>query len=66
MRISFLKLALAAAVLSAPLAASLTHPARAQAPAPETITLFQSDDRVLVMLTIGDHPPMPAVFDTGT
>lgn len=66
MRISFLKLALAAAVLSAPLAASLTHPARAQAPAPETITLFQSNDRVLVMLTIGDHPPMPAVFDTGT
>jgi predicted aspartyl protease len=51
------------------LAVSLPGGARAQAPAQtpaRTITLFQSNDRVLVMLTIGDHPPMPAVFDTGT
>lgn len=41
--------------------------ARARVPAPlGVIDLFQSNDRVLVMLTIGDHAPMPAVFDTGT
>ena len=39
--------------------------AQAQEP-PTIIPLFQSQDRVLVMLTVGDHPPMPAVFDTGT
>lgn len=39
--------------------------AQAQTP-PPVIALFQSNDRVLVMLTIGDHPPIPAVFDTGT
>lgn len=38
----------------------------AQAEPPTIINLFQSNDRVLVMLTIGDNPPIPAVFDTGT
>ena len=49
-------------------AACLTpSPVLAQAAArPQTIQLFQSSNRVLVMLKIGDHPPMPAVFDTGT
>lgn len=35
-------------------------------PKPQTIELFQSSDRVVVMLKIGDHAPLPAVFDTGT
>lgn len=39
---------------------------RAQDAPPPTIELFQSSNRVLVMLKVGDHPPMPAVFDTGT
>lgn len=44
-----------------------SSPVMAQAPPrPPTIRLFQSSNRVLVMLKIGDHPPMPAVFDTGT
>jgi len=53
-------LALAAGFLSAPVCAS------AQAESPTIISLFQSNDRVLVMLTIADNPPIPAVFDTGT
>lgn len=53
-------LALAAGVLSAPICAS------AQVQPPTIISLFQSNDRVLVMLTIADNPPIPAVFDTGT
>ena len=53
-------LALAASVFSAPICAW------AQAEPPTIINLFQSNDRVLIMLTIGDHPPIPAVFDTGT
>jgi hypothetical protein len=62
MRTSFFKLALLAAILFAP----VYNEAWAQTQPPTTISLFQSNDRVLVMLTIGDHPPMPAVFDTGT
>lgn len=38
----------------------------AQAAPPTIISLFQSNDRVLIMMTIGDNPPIPAVFDTGT
>lgn len=53
-------LAFAAAVLCAPLCV------QAQTEPPSIISLFQSNDRVLVMLTIGDNPPIPAVFDTGT
>lgn len=47
--------------------ASLSFSASAQEEArPPVIALFQSNNRVLVMLTVGDHPPVPAVFDTGT
>lgn len=53
-------LALAAGIVSAPICAW------AQAEPPTTINLFQSNNRVLIMLTIGDNPPIPAVFDTGT
>jgi len=35
-------------------------------PRPPVIELFQSSHRLLVMMKIGDHPPMPVVFDTGT
>jgi hypothetical protein len=53
-------LALAAGILSMPTLAC------AQVEPPTIINLFQSNDRVLVMLTIADNPPIPAVFDTGT
>lgn len=52
--------ALVASIVFSPLCAW------AQAEPPTIINLFQSNDRVLVMLTIGDNPPIPAVFDTGT
>lgn len=66
MRTSLFKLAVLAAAFSVPLVGSLCNAAQAQTQPPTMISLFQSNDRVLVMLTIGDHPPMPAVFDTGT
>lgn len=53
-------------LVAAALSLSLFTEARAQTQPPKIISVFQSNDRVLVMLTIGDHPPMPAVFDTGT
>lgn len=62
MRISLFSAALAGALFSL----ALGGDTRAQVQPPKTISVFQSNDRVLVMLTIGDHPPMPAVFDTGT
>jgi len=62
MRISLFSAALAGALFSL----ALVGDTRAQVQPPKTISVFQSNDRVLVMLTIGDHPPMPAVFDTGT
>jgi len=34
--------------------------------APRKITLFQSDNRVLVMMQVGDGDLMPMVFDTGS
>lgn len=34
--------------------------------APDRIPLYLSDTRVLVMLRIGEAPPMPVMFDTGT
>ena len=66
MSTSLFKLALAAAVLLPSPSPALSSEARAQAQPQKIISLFQSNDRVLIMLTIGDHPPMPAVFDTGT
>lgn len=62
MRISILKFVLAGAILSQPLFSA----ARAETQPSKMISVFQSNDRVLIMLTVGDHPPMPAVFDTGT
>ena len=62
MCISLVSAALAGALFSL----ALVDETRAQVQPPKTISVFQSNDRVLVMLTIGDHPPMPAVFDTGT
>ena len=62
MCISLVSAALAGALFSL----ALGGDTRAQVQPPKTISVFQSNDRVLVMLTIGDHPPMPAVFDTGT
>jgi hypothetical protein len=48
------------------LAAANAMPADA-APAPsEIVPLYISTTRPLAMLTIGDSPPMPVVFDTGT
>ena len=57
----FCTIAAAAAILGSTVAAK----AQSSEPA-STIAVFQSSERVLVMLRIGDHPPMPAVFDTGT
>ncbi|WP_172448414.1 retropepsin-like aspartic protease [Caulobacter mirabilis] len=37
-----------------------------QSRAEAVIPLYQSSKRVLVMMRIGDHPPAPVVFDTGT
>ncbi|AEU36765.1 aspartyl protease family protein [Granulicella mallensis] len=65
-------------VLSLPLAAQSTPaPASVEAPATATtqapkaapkvmIPLYMSSKRALLMLRIGDHPPVPVVFDTGT
>lgn len=61
MRSPFFHLALAAIVFAVP--SHALAQSKTQRP---TISLFQSNDRVLVMLTIGDNPPLPAVFDTGT
>ena len=33
---------------------------------PTIIPLYLSENRMLVMLRIGDYPPVPVVFDTGT
>lgn len=41
-------------------------PANTTPPAKEIIPVYMSSTRALVMLRVGDNPPVPVVFDTGT
>lgn len=61
-------LALSSAVWAQSTAAPAEAPTDQSAakPRPPVIELFQSSHRLLVMMKIGDSPPMPFVFDTGT
>ncbi|RYG46573.1 hypothetical protein EON79_09780 [bacterium] len=46
--------------------ATLSQEPAPAVPARESIPMYVSEDHMVVMLRLGDHPPAPVIFDTGT